>query len=134
MNENQRKKINARSGLPNPLHVCGYGSVPRVRYLAMSIQAERVRTTSNLSYCRSRFIFGFTHHALRLTFHAHHGKLSAISSAGRFAPPIGIRITAYRQPCSLSGHRVHCLGVLFLQSAARYRDQTPIETDSAPQN
>ena len=43
MNENQRKKINARSGLPNPLHVCGYGSVPRVRYLAMSIQAERIR-------------------------------------------------------------------------------------------
>ena len=31
-----------RSGLTNPLHVNGYGSVPRVQDLDMSIQAERI--------------------------------------------------------------------------------------------
>ena len=33
--------IAARSGLANPLQICGYGSVPRVRDLDMSIQAKR---------------------------------------------------------------------------------------------
>ena len=38
----------ARSGLTNPLHVYEYGSVPRVRDLDMSIQAEQWMTCHNL--------------------------------------------------------------------------------------